>query len=324
MKNFKLPRPTIVIAEIVAFLTSLFLIFWIYNDNTTILGSYLDPDRYGRDLEMSWIHQVLGILVILYLAFTLVIIIWEIVVAVDEDYCAEDESPLRAITSFLDDEDNYEHRHRSEEQIKRDEENAEKQKEIIDNIKNKTKMNLRKTIKWAIFIFLAVVLFKFGRTVTTQSIDMFNTSKTYNYSYDQKVEEKEGFYDKLWKTYDQKDAIVELNKETFIEVTKIIMENRKAGENVTWNWVRENQHIPYSEFSKFYANLSDYITSQREGYFAIEKQCQHIARQHNTMIDTFPNNVYNRMLKLEAIEYEYGFLSDSTRNVFATQTENLK
>ena len=184
-------------------------------------------------------------------------------------------------------------------------------------------MNWKKIIWWGIAIFLAIVVFKFGRTVFTQSVDLFNTSKTYNYSYDQKVEEKEGFYDKLWKTYDQKDAIVELNKETFIEVTKIIMENRKAGENVTWNWVRENQHIPYSEFSKFYANLSDYITQQREGYFAIEKACQHIARQHNTMIDTFPNNVYNRMLKLEAIEYEYGFLSDSTRNVFATKTENL-
>jgi hypothetical protein len=138
------------------------------------------------------------------------------------------------------------------------------------------------------------------------------------------VEEKAGFYDKLWKTYLQKDKITNINKETFLQVTKIIMENRADGEKVTWKWVQENQQIPYEEFTKFYADLSNFITSQREGYFNIEKECQLIANKNNTLLDTFPNNIYNKFLGCERIKFEYGFLSDSTVAVFKSKKENVK
>lgn len=153
---------------------------------------------------------------------------------------------------------------------------------------------------------------------------MYNSSKKYHNTYTQKIQEKIGFYDKLWKTYLQKDKITNVNKETFLLVTQIIMENRRDGEKVTWKWVQENQQIPYDEFTKFYADLSDFITSQREGYFNIEKECQTIANRNNTMLDTFPNNVYNKIIKLERINFQYGFLSDSTINVFESKKENVQ
>lgn len=40
------------------------------------------------------------------------------------------------------------------------------------------------------------------------------------------------------------------------------------------------------------------------------------------MIDTFPNNIYNRFLGCERIEFSYGLLSDSTNNVFKSGIEN--
>lgn len=55
------------------------------------------------------------------------------------------------------------------------------------------------------------------------------------------------FFDKLWKVYLQKYEICELNKNTFLEVTNMIMEGRHDGEQVTWKWLQENQNIPYSE-----------------------------------------------------------------------------
>ena len=36
---------------------------------------------------------------------------------------------------------------------------------------------------------------------------MYNTNKNYFNTYQQKIEEKAGFYDKLWKTYLQKEKI---------------------------------------------------------------------------------------------------------------------
>jgi len=177
---------------------------------------------------------------------------------------------------------------------------------------------------WIGVAILCFWIYKGTKTAVIQGADLFNTSKLYHNTYIQKVQEKKGFYDKMWKTYLAKDKITNINKETFIKVTKIIMENRRDGENVTWKWLQENQPITYSEFTKFYADLSDFITNQRAGYFDIEKQCQRIANYNNTMLDTFPNNIYNKVLGLDKISFEYGFTSDSTERVFTSGIENVK
>jgi len=184
--------------------------------------------------------------------------------------------------------------------------------------------NFKKYILY--FIGIVILLYSFGGLKTTfkDCKTIYNTSKLYHNSYTQKVQEKEGFYDKLWKTYLQKEKITNVNKETFIQVTKVIMENRKDGSQLTWKWIQENQQIPYEEFTKFYSDLSNFITSQREGYFNIEKECQIIANKNNTLLDTFPNNMYNKFLKCERIKFEYGFTSDSTQTVFKTKKENVK
>ena len=177
-------------------------------------------------------------------------------------------------------------------------------------------------------IWLVIILFLFFGMITKEifkdSVKLYNGSKKYNNEYIQKVQEKKGFYDKLWKTYLQKEKITNVNKETFITVTKIIMENRKDGLNITWKWLQENQQISYDDFVKFYEDLSNFITKQRDGYFNIEVECQKIANQNNTMLDTFPNNIYNKVLNLNRINFEYGFTSDSTENVFKTKKENIK
>jgi hypothetical protein len=102
------------------------------------------------------------------------------------------------------------------------------------------------------------------------------------------------------------------------------MENRRDGEKIMWKWLQENQQIPYNEFTEFYKDLTEFVTSQRDEYFKIEKECQVIANKNNTMLDTFPNNIYNHFLKLNRIKFEYGFLSDSTNHTFKTKLENLK
>lgn len=185
-------------------------------------------------------------------------------------------------------------------------------------------IKVKKPLLWIIGIVLFISLFILGKNIINGSVSLYNTSKKYQNEYVKRVQEKQGFYDKLWKTYLQKEKITNINKETFIEVTKVIMENRRDGEQITWKWLQENQKIPYEEFTRFYADLSDFIASQREGYFNIEKVCQEIANRNNTMLDTFPNNIYNRFLKCDRINFEYGFLSDSTKTIFETKTENIK
>lgn len=177
--------------------------------------------------------------------------------------------------------------------------------------------------KWILYILLTIGLFQIkGCYNSTKTV--YNKSRVYHNQYEQKTQEKMGFYDKMWKSYLQKTGIASVNRETFIMVAKIIMENRVDGKNVVWKWVQENQNIPFETFSNFYADLSIFITEQREGYFNIEKACQTIANSNNTLLDTFPNNVINKVLRCDKISFSYGFLSDSTNNVFKNKIENLR
>lgn len=295
----KITRNTVIVGMIVLLIGMIFLTFWLFNDYTHIFNDKILTDRYHKgESEFGWIHMSINTLMGISYVLWLIFFIWEIS---DDTYKT---SPLRGLYC--------------------NEKDCDYQTDDIE------KENKPKTFRWKRWVWIAILIivllqiFKLGKTVYNQSVFVYNTSKKYHNTYQQKVEEKFGYYDKLWKTYLQKEKITNINKETFIEVTKLIMENRADGKNLTWKWLQENQQIPYEQFTIFYADLSDFITKQREGYFSIEKACQVIANQNNTLLDTFPNNIYNHFLKQERINFEYGFLSDSTENVFKTKKENLK
>jgi hypothetical protein len=192
-----------------------------------------------------------------------------------------------------------------------------------DNAKTKFRMK-KKYIIWAIVIIAAILIFKGVSAIYTGTIFVYNNAKIYQYSYTQKEQERVTFYDKMWKTYLSKDTIAKINRETFMAATKLIMDNRADSKTLTWKWLQENQQIDYAEFTQFYADLSTFITDQRKAYLKLETECQGIAMSNNILLDTFPNNLYNKLLGCAKIEYEAGFTSDSTQHVFATKKENLK
>lgn len=274
-----------------------FLTFWLFSE-TKIFNDVIVKDAFSRtEVSYGWIHCSINFIFVI-LDFT-----W-IVLLIGELANDRNDKPLRWFYGKYNRHKDYSSDDEDEKPIK--------------------------PIRWKrwvfftiLFIFLIQVI-RLGKTIYSQSVFLYNTNKKYTNTYQQKVEEKQGFYDKLWKTYLQKEKITGINKDVFVQVTKIIMENRKDGEKVTWKWLQENQQIPYDEFTKFYADLSNFIETQREAYFSIEKTCQLIANENNTMIDTFPNNIYNHFLKIPKINFQYGFLSDSTSNVFSTRKENLK
>jgi hypothetical protein len=297
MKNIKITRSAILLALTAILIAGVFLIAWLFGDNTCIFN---DTKYSDGSASFRWVHVAINVVVVIGYIVLIILYIGEFV----ND---KSDRPFK----FIYDKDEYNYR-----RSRRNEDDKEEAP--------------AKPIQWKRWVFYIVLLFcivnvfKFGKTIYKQSVFMYNTSKKYNNTYQQKVEEKLGFYDKLWKTYQTKAQITNMNKDVFVEVTKIIMANVADGQNLSWKWISRYPDIDYNQFTEFYADLSNYIEKQREGYFSIEKTCQLIANQNNTMLDTFPNNIYNRALKLQRIKFEYGFLSDSTNHVFATKIENLK
>lgn len=101
------------------------------------------------------------------------------------------------------------------------------------------------------------------------------------------------------------------------------MQGRSDGQNVSWKIVHENQNIPYNEFTAFYADLSNFVTSQREEYYKLETQAMSIIQQQNSMLDSFPNNIYNKVLDIKKLNYSPGFTSSRTEIVFKDKSENF-
>jgi len=265
-----------------------------------------DAGVSGGKIEMGAFHIALNIFSVLALLFLVISLINE----------ATEKNGTTLYRSLYQCPDDYNY-NRNRSKNNTDEVEEEEEKPFSFGFK-------KRWLIWGFGILFFLWFWGFGRNMISDGAKMYNKSKTLHNAYTQKVQEKAGFYDKLWKTYLQKEKITNVNKETFILVTKIIMENRRDGQNVTWKWLQENQQIPYSEFTKFYADLSDFITTQREGYFNIETQCQAIANSNNTLLDTFPNNLYNKLIGCQRIQFEYGILSDSTLNVINSKKENLK
>jgi hypothetical protein len=190
--------------------------------------------------------------------------------------------------------------------------------------KNDININLKMKNKITISIISAIAFIFIVYTPIKSSITLYNQNIEYINQYSQKCTERNGFYDKLWKTYLQKNQIASVNKDVFIKTSQIIMKGRSDGPQTTWKWVAENQNIPFDKFSDFYSDLSSFIQTQREAYFDLEKQCMSIANANNTMLQVFPNNLYNKVIKCKQINYQYGFTSDKTYSVFETKKENLK
>lgn len=171
---------------------------------------------------------------------------------------------------------------------------------------------------WLIVIFLIALL------PAKQPAQMYNQSiGTYN-NFTQKSQQKEGYYDKMYKTYSQKMDISYINYSQFKEISVIIMENKKDGAQLAWKWLSEQKVIPFEEFTSLWKDLSAFIQTQREGYYQLEVECQQLANANNTLLATFPNNFYNFFLRRPYAKYSYGFTSDETQKVFRTGKENIK
>lgn len=173
-------------------------------------------------------------------------------------------------------------------------------------------------------LIISLSLLVFGTNSYKHSKYLYNANVAYiNYN-TQLKQEKETYYDNYWKSYQLTNDVVIQNKETLLEVTNIVMNARKDGDKLTWKWLQENQPIPYSEFTKFYSGLITFIQSQRQGLLNIEKLDQENSRANNTLLETFPNVIYAKVLGLEKINYSPGFTSNRTKTVFKTGIEDLK
>jgi hypothetical protein len=169
-------------------------------------------------------------------------------------------------------------------------------------------------------IILGLVILFFAISAITKTvgpgIDLFNNTSKIALDYNAKVQEQVSNYDGYYLAFKDKQENANINKETFVAVTNIIMTHRADGAALSWKWVQENQQIPYDEFTSFYKELSAYISSRYENNMQIERDKQKIVKDHNVLLTLFPGNMYNKVLHIKPLVYKAGYISDSTAQRF--------
>ena len=174
-----------------------------------------------------------------------------------------------------------------------------------------------KNIPTQIKLILALVVILFlANMVVTPLTTLYNKSNSFKFALE-KVERKQiTNWDGYYNIFIDKSKNANINKETFIEVTNIVMSARKDSKNLAWKWNQENQNIPFEEFTYFYKELSSFISERYNDNMEIEQEKQEIVEQHNLMLSTFPNNIYNKVLSITPLEYKQGYVTEETKNRF--------
>jgi hypothetical protein len=188
----------------------------------------------------------------------------------------------------------------------------------LKNTKMENKFSNSTLIKFGLIGLGVIMLFVFiGNFVSfsNNEIDLRNT-------FEQKIDERTSFYDKMYKVISQKSQIAVKNDESFRKNINIIMEGRKDSEGVFMKWITEsNPNANYSEVSVLYKDLSRAVEAQREGFFNEEKVLQDVVRQHKNLIQKFPNSFYNIVYGRTKLEYT-PIKSSLTEEVMKTGKED--
>jgi PBP1b-binding outer membrane lipoprotein LpoB len=182
-------------------------------------------------------------------------------------------------------------------------------------------MGLKTKIWILISIVLTVSLWKGCNWVVNTTIDVYNQNTQLVVGYQQQTRNQISTFDADYLSFVEQSKIANISKDVFVEVTQIIMSNRKDGPTVSWKWVQENTYIPYEQFTTFYASLSSFVAEQYSKYSAIENSKQDIVAKQQLLLRTFPNNVINWYLKLPDIKYSFGYISPESTQKFKPKTE---
>lgn len=132
-----------------------------------------------------------------------------------------------------------------------------------------------------------------------------NTENELRAGFEQKIDERTAFYDKMWKVLSDKSKITLKMDTSFHKMINTIMSNRKDGEGVFMKWITEsNPGVTFDKVADMYQSLSRTLEAEREGFFVQEKVLQDIVKQHKILITNFPGKLYNMFYDKEILVYK--------------------
>lgn len=158
-------------------------------------------------------------------------------------------------------------------------------------------------------ILLVVVLFGMGVSFHNKEVRLRNLIT--NKQTDNKSE-----MDAMWKIIDQNAQVTIMQKDALKEIFNDYAAGRTPANDSgsLMRWVQES--VPNVD-QKTYTLLMNTITAQRDSFKFRQKELLDFKREHDNLIDTFPNNIFAGILGRHKIDVVI-VTSTRTENAFKT------
>lgn len=151
------------------------------------------------------------------------------------------------------------------------------------------------------------------------SIDVYNTHIDLKTQIEAQQKANEANFDTMWKKINQVTQVSDEYKEGLKEILASYTQERKKESNqLLMDWTKEA--VPTFD-SSIYKQINNVIVSARDEFYVNQQLLIDLNREHNLLIQTFPNNIICWILHIEKININV-VTSTKTDETFNTGKED--
>lgn len=172
-----------------------------------------------------------------------------------------------------------------------------------------------KPILVGILTILAIVTFG----IVGKGVGLYNEHINLKTQIEAKQQDNTANFDAMWKKINQVAQVSDKYKDGLKDVLTAYVEGRKKdSDNLLMDWTKEA--VPTFDAS-IYKQINNVIVASRDDFYNNQKLLIDLSRQHNLLIEQFPNNLYAKFLNIQKIEIKI-VTSTKTDQAFETGKED--
>lgn len=169
------------------------------------------------------------------------------------------------------------------------------------------------------FIGLITIIVLFSVCIVGKGISLYNTHIDLKTRIEAKQQANQAIFDNMWKKINQTVQVSDKYKDGLKETLLAYTSGRSKGNNqLIMDWTKEA--VPTFD-SSIYKQINNIITGSRDDFTKNQEILIDLSRQHNQLIQRFPNNLFCVFLNIKEIPVQI-VTSTQTEKTFETGKED--
>lgn len=166
-----------------------------------------------------------------------------------------------------------------------------------------------------LLVFISIAIF----TIISKGVGLYNQEVTLRNQIVAQQKVNQTVFDNMWKTIKQTTNVSDKYKKDFVDVLTAYTEGRN-GDNKQLLMKWGNEAVPQFD-SSMYKQINNVISANRADFMESQEVLIDLNRTHDNLLDTFPNNIYFKVMGIKKIDITV-VTSSKTEETFKTGKED--